>query len=60
METYYIALLMYTLLIVFLTHALTKRVAYKQGFGDGREFERFSYGVSWGTAIDSMREDLDA
>jgi len=60
METYHIALSIYTLLIVLLTHVLTKRVAYKQGFKDGRDFERFSYGVSWGTAIDNIREDLDA
>lgn len=69
METNYIALSIYTLLIVLsiytllivlATHSLTKRVAYKRGFRDGRDFERFSYRVSWGTAIDSMREDLDA
>lgn len=60
METFYIALSIYTSLIVLVTHALTKRVAYKQGFRDGRDFEYLSYGVSWGTAIDSMREDLDA
>lgn len=60
METHYIALSIYTLLIVLVTHVLTKRAAYKRGFRDGRDFERFSYRVSWGTAIDNMREDLDA
>ena len=55
--TEYVLLAAYTAIVIAVTFAITKRAAYSKGYRDGRRFERFTYSVSWGTAIDAMEDD---